>query len=188
MPLFLYDFPNWPLGVLIAGIAVVFTLTMYFVFRRLHHGEFSDDERSLAMSVLGVVATINSLLIAFSAVSVWDSFGSVEAAVVQEADTTGQLARDFAVFDSQESRRARTLLREYAQLVVSAEWVDMREGKGNDNAWSKIDDLFRAVGTMEPDTPRHVALMPEVWARTNELLAHRRDRLYISQAEVPSTL
>jgi hypothetical protein len=33
-----------------------------------------------------------------------------------------------------------------------------------------------------------VALLPEIWARTNELLVHRRDRLHASQAEVPFTL
>jgi hypothetical protein len=33
-----------------------------------------------------------------------------------------------------------------------------------------------------------VALLPEIWARTNELPGHRRDRLYRSQAEVPGTL
>ena len=173
---------------IVSGLAVVLSPGAYFTFRRVHNAEYSAEERSVALAVLAVVATINSLLIAFSAVSVWDSFGSAEEAVVKEADTIGELARDLAVYGTPESRYARTLLREYAQVVVADEWTAMRTGGANMVAWRKIDDVFRAVGTIEPDTLARVALLPEIWARTNELLGHRRDRLYISQAAVPLTL
>src|SRR5256885_838190 len=98
MPLFLYDLPNWLVGVLITGGAVALTLAAFFVFRRVARTDFSESDRGLAMSLLGVVATINSLLLAFSAVSVWESYGAAEDAVVSEADTVGKLARDLAVF------------------------------------------------------------------------------------------
>ena len=188
MPLFLYDLPNWLVGMLISGGAVVLALTAYAVYRRFSGNEFDADERALAMSVLGVVATINSLLLAFSAVSVWESFGSAEEAVLNEGNTIGELARDLAVFGGPESTRARTLLREYAMVVIDDEWDTMRTGGANFVAWQTIDNMFRAVGTLEPDTPRKAALLPEIWARTNELLTHRRDRLHASQSEVPGTL
>lgn len=107
MLLFLYDLPNWLLGLVVTGSAVALILAAYFTFRRLSGAEFTDEERGLAMSVLGVIATVNSLLLAFSAVSVWESFGSAEEAVILEADTIGELARDLAVFESEESTRAR---------------------------------------------------------------------------------
>lgn len=186
--LVLYDLPNWLVGLLISGGAVVLSLGAYFLFLRLTHADFTDEDRSHAIAVLAVVATINSLLLAFSAVSVWESFGAAEEAVVHEADTIGELARDLAVFDSEESRRARTQLREYSRLVIDKEWMEMRTGGASEDAWRAVDNLFRTLATIEPDTPKRVALLPEMWARTNELLGHRRDRLFISQAEVPGTL
>ena len=54
--------------------------------------------------------TINSLLLAFSAVSVWEAFSSADGAVTQEANTVSALARDLAVYDSAESRHARQML------------------------------------------------------------------------------
>ncbi len=180
MPLFLYDLPNWVVGLLISGTSVLLSLAGYFLFRRLYHHEFDAEERGLAMSVLAVVATINSLLLAFSAVSVWESFSSAEEAVVRDADTIGELARDLAVFGSTESAGARALLLDYAGTVVDREWEAMRSGEADMAAWRTIDNLFRAVGTIEPDTPRRVALLPEIWARTHELLVHRRDRLHAS--------
>jgi hypothetical protein len=64
----------------------------------------------------------------------------------------------------------------------------MQEGSAHDGTWTLFDGVFRAISRMEPDTPRRVALMPEIWSKVNELLRHRRDRLYVSQAEVPGTL
>jgi hypothetical protein len=184
----LYSLPNWLLGILISGLSVGGALAAYALFRRLVRLDFSADDRGLAMSVLGIVATINSLLLAFSAVSVWESFGSAEEAVIREGDTVGELARDLAVYGSPESRAAREQLRRYTQLVVSDEWIAMRDGNASDEAWLASDAMFRAVASLEPDTPRRQALLPEIWARSNELVGHRRDRLYMTQAEVPGTL
>lgn len=188
MPTFLYDLPSALLGALVTGAAVLVALVSYAAFRRAIRTDFTADDRALAMAVLAVVATVNSLLLAFSAVSVWEAFGAAEEAVVHEGDSIGELARDLAVFDSAESRRAREVLRDYTRLVADKEWNDMRSGNANQEAWLASDEIFRAVGAIEPDTPRRRALLPEIWARTNELLGHRRDRLYTSQAEVPGTL
>ena len=185
---FLYSLPHWLLGVLVSTGVVALSLAAYAAFRRITRTEFTADDRGLAMSVLGVVATITSLLLAFSAVSVWESFGAAEEAVVHEGDTIGKLARDLAVFDTPESREARELLRRYARVVVDEEWIAMRSGEASAEAWLIADNLFRAIGRMDADTPRHMALLPEIWARVNELVGHRRDRLYTSQAEVPATL
>jgi len=188
MPLVLYHLPNWLLGLLITGGWVVISLAGYALFRRLHPREFDADDRNLAIALLAVIATVNSLLLAFSAVSVWESFGAADEAVHSEANTITELSQDLAVFDSAESMAARELLRTYTRMVVSDEWAAMQEGRVDGDAWAAFNRMFRAVGRLDPDTPSHVALMPEIWARTNELLKHRRERLYTSEAQVPYTL
>jgi hypothetical protein len=184
----LYNLPDWLMARTIVSTSVALCYAGYFAFHRVYRPSFSDDERSLAMTVLGAVATVNSLLLAFVAVSVWESFGSAETAVVDEANTVSELARDLAIFDSAESRAARHLLRQYAEEVVNTEWRDMQRGQANNQVWVTFDRLFVAVGTIEPETARHTALLPEVLARTNELLKLRRTRLHTSESAVPLTL
>ena len=107
---------------------------------------------------------------------------------MQEANSVSALARDLAVFDSPQSRQARQMLRDYTTSVVTVEWLDMEQGRANTDVWNKFDRMFKVIGSIESDTPRRVALLPEILARTNELLKERRSRLYTSQAEVPGTL
>jgi len=186
--LFLYDLPDWLMALTVIGALVGLSYAGYFAFHRWWRPAFTDDQRSVAMTVLGVVATINSLLLAFLAVSVWESFGAAETAVVDEANTIGELARDLAIFDSAESRDARHQLRDYANMVMTIEWRDMQRGQANLQVWNAFDRMFSAIGAIEPDTPRHSALLPEILARTNELLKQRRTRLHTSESAVPVTL
>ncbi len=186
--LVLYDLPNWLLGIVIVATVMTVTYAGYFTLRRIWRPVINETETSVAMSVLGVIATIHSLLLAFSAVSVWDSFGSAEEAVIREANTIGAMARDLALFDTPESMEARRLLRGYAELVIAEEWNTMRDGEPHAPTWTTFDRMFSAVGQLEPDTPRHVALLPEILERANDLLKERRSRLHTSASGVPGTL
>jgi hypothetical protein len=185
---FLHDLPNWLLGVCIVASMLGVSFAGYFAFHRVSRPSFVESNIGVALAVLSALSTTTSLLLAFSAVSVWESYGAAEESVVQEADTVGALARDLAIYDSTESRESRRLLRRYAEAVVTVEWPEMQLGNTTGGVWATFDDVFAAIGTIEPDTPRRLALLPEIWARTNELLAHRRNRLFASESQFPGTL
>lgn len=188
MPLLLYDLPNWLFGVLVCGGWIVIGLGGYVVFQRVCRVVFSEGEKNLAIALLAVIATVNSLLMAFSAVSAWEAFRSADHAVHNEANTISALSHDLAIFGSVESNQARELLRAYAKAVVEQEWPTMHSGQPDRSTWTAADSMFRAVGNIQPAAPREMALMPEIWTRTNELIKYRRERLYASEAEVPGTL
>jgi hypothetical protein len=183
----LYDLPNWLLGVLVVGTTLGAALTGYVLSARLRRS-LTDEQRSLSLIMLPIIATVHALLLAFSAVSVWEAFAAAETSVMNEANTVAQLAADLAVFDSAESHEARELLKTYVRTVVDEEWARLREGQDSPVAAERFDDLFRAVSRLEPDTPRRVAHAPEIWWRMNELVMHRRDRIHASEAAVPGAL
>lgn len=189
MPLWLYELPNWLFGSLIIVFWIVVGVGGHQLLHRLFKPNFDEADKGLALALLGVVATINSLLLAFSAVSVWDAYNTADKAVSGEASTVAQLSTDLAVFNSTASRSARVELQFYVQTVVSEEWPAMRDEQGSSEAaWEQINGLFRVIGQLEPNTPREAALMPEIWARTNELMKYRRERLDAADGRVPGTL
>jgi hypothetical protein len=186
--LFLYHLPNWLMAVCIVGAVVALVFPGYVLIHRLWRRSFTEAETNVSMAVLTVIATIYALLLAFVAVSVWQSFGAAETAVVNESNSVGQLARALSLFDSPQAREARGTLREYADVVVTVEWPDMRRGQSSTEAWDAFDRMFHAVGQLEPDTPRRAALMPEIWSAANDVLSERRTRLHAADAKVPFTL
>jgi hypothetical protein len=186
--LFLYELPDWLMALCVVGAVVGLAYPTYFLLRRLWRRSFTHAETDVSMTVLTVIGTIWALLLAFVAVSVWQSFGDAETAVVNEANSVGQLARDLAAFDSVQSREARHMLRGYADVVVTAEWQDMARGQSNREAWNAFDRMFDAIGKLDPDTPQREALMPEIWANANDVLEGRRTRLHAAEAVVPLRL
>lgn len=188
MPIEIYGLPNSALGPLICGGWLFIGVGGYLVFHRVCRTSFSEGEKNLAIALLAVIATVNSLLLAFSAISVWEAYGSAEKAVRGEAVTIGALARNLVVFDTVQSRAARDLLGGYGRVVLDDEWPAMRTGRRSEAAWSAFEQMFNAVGHLDPATPHESSLMPEIWTLTNDLLKYRRERLYGSEAEVPSTL
>ncbi|WP_457333508.1 bestrophin-like domain [Rhizobacter sp. P5_C2] len=188
MPLWLYDLPAWLFGLVIVSTWAALGVGGHALFHRFVRTPFRDAEREVAIALLAVVATINSLLLAFCAVSAWESFGSAEKAVGAEANAIGELARDLAVYNTPASREARERLRGYARTVVDEEWPTMRIGQESPQARDLFDVVFRAVAEVKPVTPADSALMPEIWARVNELVKFRRVRVASSQGEVPGAL
>lgn len=188
MPIEIYELPNSLLGPLVCSVWLLIGIGGYLAFHRVCRATFNEGERNLAIALLAVIATVNSLLLAFSAISVWESYGQAEKAVRGEAVTIGALARNLAAFDTTESRTARTLLGNYTHVVLDDEWQAMRTGQRSEAAWTAFEQVFGAIGRLDQSAPRHVALMPEIWELTNDLLKFRRERLYASEAEVPSAL
>jgi hypothetical protein len=72
----LYDLPHWIIGVGIVSTVVALTYAGYFTVRRAWSPVLTESNTTVAMSILAVIATVHSLLLAFAAVSVWDSFKS----------------------------------------------------------------------------------------------------------------
>jgi len=188
MPLWLYELPNWQLGMLITGGLVALGQGGHMVFQQFCRIIFPESDRNLAIALMAVVATVNSLLLAFSAISVWDAFGAADRAVSGEATTIGELSRDLTAFDSPQSQQAGVRLAAYARAVVDDEWAAMRMDQPSPTTWVDFDLMFDAVARIDPATARETALMPEIWARANELVKYRRARLDASKGRVPGTL
>jgi hypothetical protein len=188
MPLIVYDLPNWVLGLALVLSWVVIGLGAQAVFPRRWRERATESDRNVALASLGVIATINSLLLAFSAVSVWDSFSAAEQAVSREATAMAQLGRSMAVYGTPEARLARERLRGYGRSVVGKEWPAMQHEQPSQPTLDAFDDVYRTLGSLRPATPAETVLAEQMWGQLNDLLTQRRARLEASNGKVPATL
>jgi hypothetical protein len=188
MPLIIYELPNWVLGLSLVLAWVVLGLAAQALFPRRWRERATESDRNVALASLGVIATINSLLLAFSAVSVWDSFSAAEQAVSREATAMAQLGRSLAVYGTPESRLARERLRGYGRSVIGKEWPAMQHEQPSQPTLDAFDDVYRSLGDLRPTTAAETALVEHMWTEANDLLTQRRARLEASDGKVPVTL
>jgi hypothetical protein len=188
MPQWLCELPNWLPGALLALASMSVGVLGHAVFRgqsRLPPMR-ADTDPNTALTLLAAAGCVSALLLALSALSVWEGFGAAGRVVRSEATTVGELGRDLAVFGSAESRQARERLRLYTQAIIGQEWPAMREGQSSQPTFDAFDQLFRAVGDLHPSTPRETSLMHQIWTRTDELVKLRSERLEANRSQVPA--
>ncbi|MDA8131235.1 MAG: DUF4239 domain-containing protein [Elusimicrobia bacterium] len=170
-----------------AGAGITANLA-YSLFRSIRRIPFGEAQVSFAMQSMGVVATINSLLLAFMAISVWETYKAADNSAMNEATAVALLGRNLAYYGGKSASAARDGVRAYADCVLKDEWGMMASGDSNPVCLAKLEDAFRLTARIEPRSGREEVLLGEIWARANEMSRCRRERLQAGRTTVPGTL
>lgn len=188
MPLIVHAWPAWVLGGALALAWAAIGLGAQALFPRRWRERATATDHRVALASLGVIVTVNALLLAVSAVSVRGAFSAAEQAVEREATAMAQLARSLAVYGTPESRLARERLRGYGRSVIGKEWIAMQRDQASLPTLDAFDDLYRTLGDLHPAAASEAALLAQIWTQANELLSQRRARLMAARDQAPATL
>ncbi len=127
--------------------------------------------------MLGVVASLFGLLLAFVVVIEFQAFSSAQDNVQAEADDLAAIVRDSYAFDGESGASVRASIGEYVSAVIDDEWPLMRDGEESAAAWSAIDGMFAAMQAYEPTSASEASFYDDSVRHLNTLLESRRDRL-----------
>ncbi|KIP13836.1 hypothetical protein KY49_1793 [Burkholderia sp. MSHR3999] len=189
--LFLYNIPAAAMGALIVAATLAAALLGYAAFRRVLPARIDAEQRGMIVAMLSAVTTINSLLVAFSAVSVWSSYQAATDTVAAEAACATELSRDLAAFRvaSTGADAARRALADYLARVVDDEWPQMQQhGRADPRAEAAFDRMFAAINRVTPADERERVLLAQAMARANEMVKYRQARLQNLESAMPGTL
>ncbi|KVX21419.1 hypothetical protein WL01_00385 [Burkholderia ubonensis] len=189
--LFLYNIPAAAMGALIVTATLAAALLGYAAFRRVLPARIDAEQRGMIVAMLSAVTTINSLLVAFSAVSVWSSYQAATDTVAAEAACATELSRDLAAFRvaGTGADAARRALADYLARVVDDEWPQMQQhGRADPRAEVAFDRMFAAINRVTPADERERVLLAQAMARANEMVKYRQARLQNLESAMPGTL
>ncbi|KVQ33181.1 DUF4239 domain-containing protein [Burkholderia ubonensis] len=187
--LFLYNIPAAAMGALIVTATLAAALLGYAAFRRVLPARIDAEQRGMIVAMLSAVTTINSLLVAFSAVSVWSSYQAATDTVAAEAACATELSRDLAAFRVAGADAARRALADYLARVVDDEWPQMQQhGRADPRAEAAFDRMFAAINRVTPADERERVLLAQAMARANEMVKYRQARLQNLESAMPGTL
>jgi ABC-type multidrug transport system fused ATPase/permease subunit len=142
-------------------------------------------DTELAAVLMTVTATFIGIMLAFSAVQVWEAYRQADQAVAAEAESAAQLYRDLRAYGDGSSD-ARQALAAYVHSVIEDEWPRMaRDGVMSPKTAAALVQVFNSLASIEPATPRQTVIYDESLSKLNAVVEHRRTRLLAAHTTLP---
>lgn len=184
----LNTFTTLELGLIIVGGFGLLSLIGLLITRRLAPSlRESGGENEIAGVILGVLAAIYGIVLAFVIVSLFEDFKKTQGDVRTEASALSKVYRDSQAFSPQEAKRVKTAVGDYIYDVVHEEWPAMSHGHESDRAWADLAALYTTLRTYEPVTTSQQVFYSETVARINDVTGARRERLNDNEESLPLT-
>lgn len=142
-----------PLTVLIVvAVASTFAVVVMAVWliRRWVPSTREGFHAEISAPMLGVVAALFGLILAFVIVIAYQNFLDADANVSREADSLASVVRDSAAFPEPGGGNVRRAVGTYVRAVVNDEWPLMHEGHDSTLAKSGLNNIFAAFRTVKP--------------------------------------
>ncbi len=186
----IYDYPNWALGLGIVALFVVgsvlgLLLTRPMV-RRLLGG--SRDHNDVVSYVFAGIGVFYGLAMGLIAVATWEDFTAIDAQVDQEAAAMASLYRDFDGYPQPLRGQAEDLLRNYTRQVIEKDWPAHRRGQIDEEATHVLDQLDDLLMAFEPSRERERIVHAEVVRELASITELRRLRLQSVDTGLPAAL
>ena len=176
------NIPIFILGLIMAGGAAIFAIMGVLVVRHIiPHGRLKTHH-DVADPLLGAIAAVYAVLLAFVVVVVWQSFDKANANVQMEASYIADLYGDAEAFSPDFKQKVCNLLREYRKAVVDYEWKTMARGEMSPEVEKLVKRIWSLYTTYQPRTSAEHSFFDESIRKLNSLRELRRQRLMDSRA------
>jgi hypothetical protein len=173
------------LMVAVVGLALAVVVLAVWLVRRSVPATREGFHAEISAPMLGVVAALFGLLLAFVIIIAYENFLDTSADVSREADSLAAIVRDSAAFATPQGDRVRAAAGTYARTVVEQEWPRMRDGNNSPRAASALDDVFAALQRVEPRSSDAKGFFDDSVRQLNAGLDARRDRLEAARGGLP---
>ena len=157
-----------------------------WLIRRLVPATREGFDAEVSSQMLGVVASLLGLLLAFVIVIEYQNFGDAQDNVGQEADSLAAITHDSQALAPAQGARVRAAIGTYVRAVVDDEWPLLREGHDSLRAQNDVNGVYVAMEAARPTTPQATAFYNDSVKQLNEALIARRDRLDSATGGLPS--
>jgi hypothetical protein len=167
------------------GVAVLTVIVSVWLIRRIVPSTRDGFHAEISAPMLGVVAALFGLILAFVIIIAYQNFIEANANVSEEADALASIVRDSAAFPQPGRANVRAAVGDYARAVVNDEWPQMRDGHDSELAKGSLDQIFAAFRTVRPDSTMSNGFYDDAVRKLDTALDARRDRIETATGGLP---
>jgi hypothetical protein len=167
------------------GFSLSVVLLAVWLIRRTVPATSEGFHAEISAPMVGVVAALFGLLLAFVIIIAYENFLDADANVSREADSLASIVRDSAAFPEPGGENVRLAVGSYVRAVVNKEWAQMHDGNDSALAVSGLEGIFAAFRTVKPRSRTAISFYDDAVSQLNAALAARRDRLQNADGGLP---
>jgi hypothetical protein len=188
LPNLFYDAPVVIVALLVVGGSLFGTLLLLVIFHRLLPVDLRSAHNDVAGFTIAIVGVIYAVLLAFIAVSAWESHGKAQEVVQIEANMVGNLYVDSVGLPPEVRFPIWRCLRDYTKTVVEVEWPSQHRGQLNLAGWASLITLNSILASFKPLDGSTIALKTELIRVADDLFQARRNRLEAANSGIPAVM
>lgn len=171
----LHNLPVWWMALVVFAIAYLATGGIFVLIMALAKGERVRVFKSVSLSLVPPLGIILGLLLAFSAVQVWNDIDRAKVAVDREASAIRMVVLLAASFPGEPEAQIRTLVRRHIDEAVFAEWPTMaKQSASLKVAPPALAETLRLALSLAPKSEGQIAAQMDA----------RRQRIILSRSSV----
>jgi Protein of unknown function (DUF4239) len=181
----LHNLPVWWMAFVVFAIAYLATGGIFVIIMALAKGERVRVFKSVSLSVLPPLGIIFGLLVAFSAVQVWNDIDRAKMAVDREASAIRMVVLLATSFPGEPEAQIRTLVRRHIDEAVVAEWPTMaKQSASLKVAPPALAETLRLALSLAPKSEGQIAAQREIVTGLENAMDARRQRIILSRSSV----
>ncbi|MFI4988421.1 MAG: hypothetical protein ACHQF3_13365 [Alphaproteobacteria bacterium] len=188
----IYDDPTWLVGSVIVAASILVSCAGLFAFHRLVGLELRRSHNDVAGFMIAIVGILYAVLLAFIAVTTWETYSKAGDAVDNEANAIGNTFFDTAGVPDAIAARYRRFLSNYVQLVINEEWPAQHAGHTGrpiyQKGWAIIGDLNVDVAHFEPKTQGESNMHSALLRDLDLLFSARQTRQLAADSHIPEVV
>lgn len=172
------------------SLTVLVTIGLVLLVRHVsknHIGLYAgtDDVEGTYITLIGGTYAV---LLAFMVVVSWNRFDQAGSLVSQEADALSNVYRLSNALPAQVRAHIQFDCRDYLTTITQDEWPAMAHDTTSQHAWAVVDDLWGEMNHLAAHGVSDPVLRDHITTQFIALTAHRRERLFIAQSDIPQLL
>ena len=181
----LHNLPVWWMAFVVFAIAYLATGGIFVIIMALAKGERVRVFKSVSLSVLPPLGIIFGLLVAFSAVQVWNDIDRAKMAVDREASAIRMVVLLATSFPGEPEAQIRTLIRRHIDEAVVAEWPTMaKQSASLKVAPPALAETLRLALSLAPNSEGQIVAQREIVTGLENAMDARRQRIILSRSSV----
>jgi hypothetical protein len=186
----IYDLPNWMLGLLTTGVFVGGALGGLFasrpLVRRLLDG--SGRHNDVVSYFVAAIGVFYGLALGLIAVATWEDLTSADGQVAKEAAALAAFYRDLDGYPAPLRARLEEDLRRYTQYIIQTEWPAHRRGVTPPEGARLLDDIENALMSFEPRSEHEKIAHTAAMASLDAAVQQRDLRIQAVPSGLPGAL